>query len=120
MCFFACFNFFAFKSSPYYILPSSSSSSAYYQGGFLGLAAFAKALNPTEIIQGLVLAVRYMVADPGTQAGHDGLPLQRGWNNVGSSAPPAYYMPPQEEQYQGSRGYEGGAKGTDPIEYGRV
>ena len=97
------------------MLPPSSQplarSAHDYQGGPLGLAALLKAMNPTEIAQGLVLAVRYMTGDREPQQGFDSVPLRSG-----AGSPPAY-MP--QGLYQGRGEYER-AKGSNAVEYGRV
>ena len=118
MVLFSLFNFFAFNLHPYVLPPSGASqplarSAAHYQGGILGLAALLKAVNPTEIIQGLVLAVRYITGDRAPQ-GFDSVPLRPGGGSAGS--PPAYMAP---GLYQGDREYQR-AKGSNAVEYGRV
>ena len=84
MVLFALFAFHAYSARPYY-LPNNSNnkiSSSYsaiesqsqlknnsgngmrYHGGILGIKAFAAALNPREVLGGLVMMLRYLIPNP--------------------------------------------------------
>lgn len=124
MVLFSLFNFYAYSVKPYTLTSSGAGSEsqprnggARYHGGFLGIKALLAALNPTDIVHGLVLAVRYLVSSPQRQ-GHDSLPLRKSGN------PPALprYVPQvsnDERYYQGPRETRR-EHSLDPVEYGRV
>jgi len=74
MVFFALFHVYAYSAKPYFLTSSISSaesqakpSSLRYHGGFLGIKASAAALNPSEIISGLIEMLRYVVTNPRVQ-----------------------------------------------------
>ena len=98
MVLFSIFNFYAYSLTPY-LLPSSRagnesqplSRGAYYQGGSIGSIALLKALNPTEIARGLVLAARYLLSSSQAK-GYDNLPVRQGRN----AGPPPVYVPARQ------------------------
>ncbi|KAM0799395.1 organic solute transporter Ostalpha-domain-containing protein [Usnea florida] len=78
MVLFSVFNFYAYSFKPYTYASSTSSPnssvesqhfkpSVHYQGGVYGIKAFTAALNPLDIAEGLVLAVRYFNSHPQPQ-----------------------------------------------------
>ena len=69
----ALFQFYAYSARPYFIRNKTSAAESLptqnmrYYGGFLGIKALLAALNPLEILGGLIQAVGYLVSNPSTQ-----------------------------------------------------
>lgn len=144
MIFFALFQIYAYSARPYFLTSFVSTAESQsglkpanlrYQGGFLGIRAFAAAFNPREILSGLGQMIRYIVSNP---------PVQRDYNNsvgmvpmhsgqAGPHQPPAYkpagstyqgFTAPQSSPQSAPQGPPQWASqrpsSPDPVKYGTV
>ena len=99
MILFALFQFYAYSARPYFIRNKTSAAESLptlnmrYYGGFLGIKALLAALNPLEILGGLIQAVGYLVSNPSTQR-YDMAralePLRYGQASGSTNMPPPY------------------------------
>ncbi|KAK4694678.1 hypothetical protein P7C71_g2947, partial [Lecanoromycetidae sp. Uapishka_2] len=109
MGFAALFQLYAYNARPYFLTSSISSTESHmkpanlrYHGGFLGIKAFAAALDPRKILGGIGQMLRYIVSNP---------PVQQNYSSAMSMEPirpsrgmrdqPPAYMPAQDA-YRGA------------------
>ena len=93
---FALFQFYAYSAKPYYADNRLAGKDVRYYGGHLGVKAFIAAVNPVDIVQELVQAVRYMMAGQRTPKYDTAVALEPlGYGQAGgnSSASPPPYVP---------------------------
>jgi len=126
MVLFALFHCYAYSAKPYFFtssMPSNESQikpgNLYYHGGFLGIMAFAAALNPREILSGLIMMLRYIMSNPPVQqnygAGTIMEPIHPG--QAGRHQPPAY-MPAGGAYHEFAAPQR--AHSPNAVEYGTV